>query len=578
MPSEGAIENYRSQVRFQVTKFQYLLFTIATISILALGFSSIVQSNSTIKEAKVLSDVETPAASIIFTQRETLVYATRLAQWSNGGTSRRNVQIARNILAQRLAVIDTSGRSMGDRAQGPYWDVLKKADAIVAAASPGILPENEHAPINRIISPIIDEILAQSRALVVSYQRSVDKEMVANAQRTADRDRLNLFFFYLFLVSGTLFLSLNARTNFKNYRVARNSLEREQQQLNLAIEELRQTQSTVIELQDLNEAKTAFISTVNHELRTPLTSIIGYIELINELRQADPAADISKYFDVLDRNAQILLHVVESILTISKIDSKQNVRLKEKVSINEIIDNAIFIMKPAIENSEQKITFKAEEELFVEGDAGQLSQVLINLIGNANKFSPRDSTIEISLSAAVLQFGAEYARITVVDHGIGIPEEDIENLTVRFFRAKNTDSGQYPGTGLGLSIVQQIIDLHDGKLSISSSLGGGTTITLLIPLFLSDEGKMIQDRRGDVIARAIASLEDASAINAEGVTHAIGGTIGFYGFEEEGRKIVDYSRSLAGKDISEVDFERDKAGLLSILIEAQENMSGGNNE
>ena len=578
MPSEGAIENYRSQVRFQVTKFQYLLFTIATISILALGFSSIVQSNSTIKEAKVLSDVETPAASIIFTQRETLVYATRLAQWSNGGTSRRNVQIARNILAQRLAVIDTSGRSMGDRAQGPYWDVLKKADAIVAAASPGILPENEHAPINRIISPIIDEILAQSRALVVSYQRSVDKEMVANAQRTADRDRLNLFFFYLFLVSGTLFLSLNARTNFKNYRVARNSLEREQQQLNLAIEELRRTQSTVIELQDLNEAKTAFISTVNHELRTPLTSIIGYIELINELRQADPAADISKYFDVLDRNAQILLHVVESILTISKIDSKQNVRLKEKVSINEIIDNAIFIMKPAIENSEQKITFKAEEELFVEGDAGQLSQVLINLIGNANKFSPRDSTIEISLSAAVLQFGAEYARITVVDHGIGIPEEDIENLTVRFFRAKNTDSGQYPGTGLGLSIVQQIIDLHDGKLSISSSLGGGTTITLLIPLFLSDEGKMIQDRRGDVIARAIASLEDASAINAEGVTHAIGGTIGFYGFEEEGRKIVDYSRSLAGKDISEVDFERDKAGLLSILIEAQENMSGGNNE
>lgn len=578
MPSERAIENFRSQVRFQVTKFQYLLFTIATISILALGFSSIVQSNSTIKEARVLSDVETPAASIIFTQRETLVYATRLAQWSNGGTTRRNVQIARNILAQRLAVIDTSGRSMGDRAQQQYWDVLKKSDEIVAAASPGILPESEHAPISRIISPIIDEILAQSRALVVSYQRSVDKEMVANAQRTADRDRLNLLFFYIFLVSGSLFLLLNARTNFKNYRAARNSLEREQQQLNLAIEELRRSQSTVIELQDLNEAKTAFISTVNHELRTPLTSIIGYIELINELRKADPAADISKYFDVLDRNAQILLHVVESILTISKIDSKQKVRLKEKVSINEVIDNAIFIMKPAIENSEQKITFKAEEELFVEGDAGQLSQVLINLIGNANKFSPRDSTIEISLGAAVLKYGAEYARITVVDHGIGIPEEDIENLTVRFFRAKNTDSGQYPGTGLGLSIVQQIIDLHGGKLDISSSLGKGTTITLLIPLFLSDEGKMIQDRRGDVIARAIASLEDATAINAEGVTHAIGGTIGFYGFEEEGRQIVDYSRSLAGKDISEVDFERDKAGLLSLLIEAQENMSGGKNE
>lgn len=578
MPTERALENYRSQVRFQVTKFQYLLFAVATFSILALGFSSIVQSNSTIEEAQVLSDVETPAASIIFTQRETLVYATRLAQWSNGGTSRRNVQIARNILAQRLAVIDTSGKSMGERAQQPYWDVLRKSDAIVAAALPGILPESQHQAINSLISPIIDEILAQSRELVVSYQRSVDQEMIENAQRNADRDRLNLLFFYIFLVCGSLFLVLNARTNFKNYRAARNSLEREQQQLNQAIAELRRTQSTVIELQDLNEAKTAFISTVNHELRTPLTSIIGYIELIHELRESDPTADISQYFDVLDRNAQILLHVVESILTISKIDSKQTAKSKEKVCINEIIDNAIFIMRPAIEGSEQTVSFKAEEELFVEGDPGQLSQVLINIIGNANKFSPKNSTIEISLGSAVLKEGAEFARITIVDHGIGIPEEDIENLTVRFFRAKNTDSGQYPGTGLGLSIVQQIMDLHDGTLSISSSLGGGTTITLLIPLFRSAEDKMIHDRRGDVIARSIASLEDATANNAEGVTHAIGGTIGFYGFENEGREVINYSRSLAGKAISAVDFERDKARLLSLLREAQENVTGDDNE
>ena len=578
MSSERTLENYRSQVRFQITKFQYLLFTIATISILALGFSSIAQSNSTIEEAQVLSDVETPAASIIFTQRETLVYATRLAQWTNGGTTRRNVQIARNILAQRLAVVDTSGRSMGERAQQQYWDVLKQSDEIVAAASPGILPESQHGSINRKVSPIIDEILKQSRDLVVSYQRSVDKEMVENAQRSADRDRLNLLFFYIFLVSGSLFLLLNARTNFKNYRAARDSLEHEQERLNQTIEELRRTQSTVIELQDLNDAKSAFISTVNHELRTPLTSIIGYIELINELHKADPAADISKYFDVLDRNAQILLHVVESILTISKIDSKQIVSSKEKVCINEIIDNAIFIMKPAIESSEQKITFMAEEELFVKGDAGQLSQVLINLIGNANKFSPKNSTIEISLNAAVLKHGVEYARISVVDHGIGIPEEDIENLTVRFFRAKNTDSGQYPGTGLGLSIVQQIIDLHGGKLDISSSLGKGTTITLHIPLHLSNEENLIRNRRGYVIARAIATLEDATAGDAEGVTHAIGGTIGFYGFEDEGRQLVDYSRSLAGREISPIDFEIDKARLLSLLIDAKENMSGGNSE
>ena len=95
---------------------QSLLGVIAVIALIALGISSIAESQSASERSKVLSDIESPAASIIFTQRETLVYATKLALWSNGGTTRRNVQIARNLLAQRLAVVDTSGLSMGSRA------------------------------------------------------------------------------------------------------------------------------------------------------------------------------------------------------------------------------------------------------------------------------------------------------------------------------------------------------------------------------------------------------------------------------------------------------------------------------
>lgn len=574
MSSAEASYPHSSIARFRVTKFQYLLFSIATISILALGFSAFSQSTTTVKEAKVLSDVETPAASIIFTQRETLVYATRLAQWSNGGTSRRTVQIARNILAQRLAVIDTSGRSMGERARAPYWQALKKSDALVTQAPAGVLPEGLHVEINQKVSPLIDEILAQSRELIVSYQRSVDKEQIEIAKKNADRDRLNLFFFYLFVATGGLFLLLNARSNFKNYRVAQNILERDQERLDKTLAELRQAERTVIELQDLNEAKNSFISTVNHELRTPLTSIIGYIELIRELRETDSKADFVKYFDVLDRNAQILLHVVESILSISRIDSAQGVRTTEKISLNDIIDNAIFIMQPEIDSTKQKIHFNAEEELFVEGDAGQLNQVFINLIGNAHKFSPESSEIVISMGAITLKDGEEFARILVTDHGIGIPEDDIDNLATRFFRAKNTESGQFPGTGLGLAIVRQLIELHHGTLSISSVLGEGTTITLLVPLFLDDDGKIIRQRRGDVLARSLASLEEASSITAEAVTHTIGGVIGFYGFEREGREILNYSRSLNGKTISEEEFAIEQKRLLSLLQAASIRISG----
>ena len=574
MSQESAHNQLRSIAKFQVTKSQYILALVALFAILGLGLSSIFASNSTVRQARILSDVETPAASIIFTQRETLVYATRLAQWANGGTARRNVQIARNLLAQRLAVIDTSGRSMGSRAKTSYWMVLKNSDEIVATAPPGILPEPLHIKYNDLVSPVIDEILAEARRLVVSYQRSVDKEMVDAAQRTASRDRLNLLFFYVFIISGGLFLFLNVRTNFKNYRLARVALDAEQKRLDETIAELKKTQSTVVELQDLNLAKNAFISTVNHELRTPLTSIIGYLDVIRDEKLAESIPDLAMYLDVLDRNAQILLHLVESMLSLSRIDAAAGKLSEAKVSVNEVIDNAIFIMKPATDKSDIKVSFSADDEYYVEGDAGQLNQVFINLLGNAIKFSPAHSAIQISMDTCKDLDGREYARINVTDHGIGIPQEDVDHLFTRFFRAKNADAGQYPGTGLGLSIVQQVVNRHHGVIHVASKLGEGTTFTVQIPLYLSSEEKMILNRRNDVLARSIASLEKATPQTLKAITHEIGGSVGFYNFETLGKEILFTSRSIS-QDVPLHEFEVEKARLLQIMKDELEKISGG---
>ena len=563
--------------RFQVTKSQYLLAFVAVFSILGLGFSTIIASNATVKQAKVLSNVETPAASIIFTQRETLVYATRLAQWANGGTTRRSVQIARSLLAQRLAVIDTSGRSMGSRAQASYWKVLQDSDRIVADAPPGILPEGIHQKYSGLIAPVIDEILSQSRRLVVSYQRSVDQEFINNAQRTADHDRINLLCFYIFIISGGLFLFLNVRTNFGNYRLARVALDAEQRRLDDTIAELRRAQNTVVELKDLNEAKNAFISTVNHELRTPLTSIIGYIEILRDESGISENPDSKMYLDVLDRNAQILLHLVESMLSLSKIDAQEGRLSNEKVKLNEVIDNALFIMKPTAEKSQIALSFTFDEERLVHGDAGQLNQVFINLVGNAVKFSPPHSQVDIHLTTTEDAGGRQFARVSISDQGIGIPQEDIDHLFTRFFRAKNADSGQYPGTGLGLSIVQQVVTRHGGHVGVTSEVGKGTTFTVDIPLALTAEEELILSRRNDVLARAISSLETSTPETIKDVTHEIGGAIGFYGFENEGREILQYSRSIEGGVVPLHTFNSEKSRLLNILQSELDRISGGSN-
>jgi signal transduction histidine kinase len=578
MTPEKADQQLRAIAKFQVTKFQYLLGTVAFLAILGLGFSSIFSSNTNVAQTKILSNVETPAASIIFTQRETLVYATRLAQWANGGTTRREVQIARNILAQRLAVIDTSGRSMGSRAQANYWKALKASDAIVAAAVPGILPDAMHKSINEAVSPVVDEILNEARRLVVSYQRTVDKEMLSAAEKNAARDRLNLIYFYIFLVTAGLFLFLNVRTNFKNYRIARVALDIEQKRLDDTIAELRRTQSTVVELQDLNAAKNAFISTVNHELRTPLTSIIGYLEVIKDEKFAEKNPELAGYLDVLNRNAQILLDLVESMLTLSRIDAAEGKLSDAKVSMHEVIDNSIFIMKPAFEKSKIAVNFSADDDYFVSGDSGQLNQIFINLLGNAIKFSRDGTEISIILDTSESASGDQYVRVTLTDQGIGIPAEDIDHLFTRFFRAKNADSGQYPGTGLGLSIVQQVINRHNGLIHVTSEVGKGTTFIIEIPAYISNEDQIILARRGDVLARAITAIEKSTPENIKAVTHEMGGAIGFYGFEKEGREIVEYSRSLDADPVPLNQFPADKTRILDILYSAANRIKSEHNE
>ena len=563
-----------SVAKFRFSKIEYFLGVVAVIALVGMGVSSLLQSQATVQQSQVLSSVESPAASVIFTQRETLAYATRLAQWGNGGTPRRTVQIARSILAQRLQVIDTTGRSMGSRANEEYWSAIRTSDQIVASAPSGVLPAELHDQYNEQISPIIDSILAQSRAFVVSYQQNVDRELLRNAQENESKNRSILQFFYLFLFSGGLFLFLNVRNVFRNFRAAGEILSQEQEELDQTLEKLQRSQSTVIELQDLNEAKNAFISTVNHELRTPITSIIGYIEVLQDEVDSADRADISQHLEVLDRNAQILLHLVESMLSLSKIDAEGPRTYQTEVWLNEVVDNAMFALRPTIEKKNISLDFRSTSEDIVLGDAGQLNQVMINLLGNAIKFSHPDSTVEILLDEYLNAEGREIVRVAITDHGIGIPAADVDHLFTRFFRAGNANSGQYPGTGLGLSIVQRVIEHHGGSIKVSSVEGQGSTFTIEIPRLISNEEFMTLERRLAVLTRAIEALEKSTLVDIKAVAHEMGGAIGFYGFEVEGHELVEFSRSLPDREVDSALFTSEKFRLLHLLRQASERIGG----
>jgi signal transduction histidine kinase len=467
---------------------------------------------------------------------------------------------------------------MGTRAQASYWAALKASDEVVADSPAGILPESMHRQINAEVSPIIDEILLEARKLVVSYQRTIDKEAQTALDESARKDLYSLIFFYSSFFFAGIFLLLNVLTNFRNYRRAGIALDDEQKRLDETLRELQIAQSTVDELQKLNDAKNAFIATVNHELRTPLTSIIGYIDLMREERIKEGKTEPSQNLDILNRNAQILLNIVESMLTLIKLDSNQMPLKLDKVWFNEVVENAIFTMKPQADKSHITMRLESDDDYFVEGDAGLLTQVFINLLGNAVKFSPAESSILISIGSTKKANGAEYAKVSVSDSGIGIPAEDLEQLFTRFFRAKNAVLEHFQGTGLGLSIVAQVLQRHHGEIEVESIEGTGTTFTVFIPLFLSSDEKLIRERRGDVLKRAIVAIEGSSPLTIRSIAHEMGGALGFYGFPSAGSDLVEYSRTLSDEvPLSLEDFENSRTSFLTTLNSELEKIEGGSN-
>jgi two-component system phosphate regulon sensor histidine kinase PhoR len=185
---------------------------------------------------------------------------------------------------------------------------------------------------------------------------------------------------------------------------------------------------------------------------------------------------------VVQRNSEILLRLVESLLSLSKFDSASGKLPNEPVSVREIIEDALFTLRPSIEKMGIEISTSLDGELFVRGDRAQLNQVLINLLANAIKFSPSNSLIDVRIHRL-----NGFAELSICDPGIGISKEDLPHIFQRFYRGKNSDGGNFEGTGLGLAIVDQVIRHHNGKIQVTSEINNGSTFTLTLPLFNNGE-------------------------------------------------------------------------------------------
>lgn len=554
--------------RFKLDKTQIVLAVMASIVLIALSISSFTSSDRALKLATEANSATTQSTAIIISQRETLVYTVKFSEWLRRAIPRRELQITRAIMAQRLAVVDFTGESLGSRLRPAYLKALRLSDQIVASSNSGYLSTQFQSKFAAESGPIISALISESDLMVSDYSRTVGQQIegFATSQRSASSRNLYLLFALIFVMSLlTIWTGIRIRSQYRRDRME-NTLE--EVRYKEVREELGRAKAAVQKLTNLNEAKSEFVATINHELRTPLTSIIGYIEILKDFSSRDHNGEFHRYLEVVDKNATVLLQLVESILLLSALDATASKVEFGDCDLLEICRYSVSLLQLEIDSSGLIVSFEHDEtdRFVVEGNSSQLSQVFTNLISNAVKFSPRNSKVVISLQRGTELEQQGTILVGVRDNGIGIPASEIDQLFSQFFRASNAIESPIPGSGLGLAIVRKIVEIHSGEIVVESVVGEGTTMNVKLPVGISAVDKLISENRLGVLQRAITSISDASGEELMGKCHEIGGSLGFYTFLQEGSEVLTFSRWLsANPNADQLTTEVKKEEILTML-------------
>ena len=233
------------------------------------------------------------------------------------------------------------------------------------------------------------------------------------------------------------------------------------------------------ELTRREKLKEDFISSVSHELRTPLTSIKGWSETLASAIPADPE-ELQLGLSIIDRETDRLSGLVEDLLDFSKLSAKSIVLHPETLDLRGRSGRRCgsSMCAAARGDSAERQAGRRLAPMKVRADANRLKQVFINVLDNALKFTPRGGSITIS---AAQEYG--WARISIADSGCGISPEDLPHVTDKFYKGESTRSG----SGLGLAICNEIVELHGGAFHVDSIQDEGTTVTIRLPLILTEQ-------------------------------------------------------------------------------------------
>jgi signal transduction histidine kinase/CheY-like chemotaxis protein len=292
---------------------------------------------------------------------------------------------------------------------------------------------------------------------------------------------------------------------------------------NMAVQESlnAQLQAALEDAKAASRAKSDFLTNMSHDIRTPMNAIVGMTNLA--MQDIEDAPRATQDLEVVRSSSRHLLSLINDVLDLSKIESGKMVIGHEPYELPTAIDDVIEIMHPLFGAKSQIFTLhvlRLDHE-FVVGDQTRMKQILVNILNNANKYTPAGGKIDLSVEELdATDAKTSTYRFKIADTGIGIAEDKLEGIWAPFTRETSSTVNEVEGTGLGLSIVKTIVEMRGGTVSVESEKGHGSTFTVTIPIDLQDEAQAMS-RFDDLKDKRILLVE-----NAEGSCSAVEGMLG----------------------------------------------------
>jgi signal transduction histidine kinase/CheY-like chemotaxis protein len=280
------------------------------------------------------------------------------------------------------------------------------------------------------------------------------------------------------------------------------------------IERTAELSDTLKQLEDVSRHKSEFLANMSHELRTPLNAIIGYSEMLQEEAEAAQQAGLASDLQKIGASGMHLLELVNEVLDFAKIESGKMELHLETFNVPQMLIDVAAVLQPLAERNESSLAVHCDDNVvLIHADLTKVRQTLINLLGNACKFTRRGS---ITLSAARSdQDGGDWISFSVADTGIGINSQQMSRLFQPFTQADSSTTRKYGGTGLGLVLSRQMCRMMGGDIAVESEEGKGSTFICTLPAEVRPD-RSESGRSGP--ARVVLDIEGGS-----GLALAIGG-------------------------------------------------------